>query len=81
MGAQHPLGDSPLTHPSTPIAAPGSVFNFAQHLMALNQQRTSKAAYIDDQGSLSYGDLAQRVGAMAAALLPRAFAAKSACCC
>ena len=58
-----------MTSPSTPTAAPGSVFNFAQHLMALNQQRASKAAYIDDQGSLSYRDLAQRIGAMAAALL------------
>jgi benzoate-CoA ligase len=58
-----------LPSPSTPTSAPGSVFNFAQHLLALNQQRASKAAYIDDQGLLSYGDLDQSVRTMAASLL------------
>ena len=58
-----------MTNPNPLIAAPGSVFNFAQHLIALNQQRASKGAYIDDQGTLSYGELAQRICSMAAALL------------
>ena len=58
-----------MTSPDTAVAPLGAQFNFAQHLIALNQQRASKVAYIDDQGSLSYGDLAQRVRSMAAALL------------
>jgi benzoate-CoA ligase len=51
------------------VAPPGARFNFAQHLIDCNLQRPSKAAYIDDQGSLSFGDLALRVRSMAAALL------------
>ncbi|HSI56421.1 MAG TPA: benzoate-CoA ligase family protein [Ideonella sp.] len=48
---------------------PGERFNFAQHLLARNTARPGKVAYIDDQGSLSYGELAERVRRMAAALL------------
>ena len=51
------------------IQPPGAVFNFAQHLMALNQQRASKTAYLDDQGSLSYGALAEQAARLAQALL------------
>ena len=58
-----------MTSPDTAVAPLGAQLNFAQHLIALNQQRASKAAYVDDQGSLSYGDLAQRIRSMAAALL------------
>jgi benzoate-CoA ligase len=50
-------------------APPGAQFNFAQHLIALNQQRAAKVAFIDDQGNLSYGDLALRIRSTAAALL------------
>ncbi len=50
-------------------ALPGTQFNFAQHLINCNLNRPGKAAYIDDQGSLSYHDLALRVRSMAAALL------------
>ncbi len=55
---------------STPqnIAVPGERFNFAHHLLELNQTRAQKTAFIDDTGSLSYGDLALRVRRMAAAL-------------
>ena len=52
----------------TPAAPPPSRFNFAAHLLARNAGRTAKTAYIDDQQALSYGELAQRVGRMAAAL-------------
>src|SRR5574341_228513 len=43
-------------------------FNFAQHLIELNASRPAKTAYIDDQGRLSYGELARRIRCMAAAL-------------
>jgi benzoate-CoA ligase len=62
-----------LTNPipsNVPSAAPlGAQFNFAHHLITLNQQRAAKAAYVDDLGSLSYGDLALRIRSMAATLL------------
>ena len=51
------------------IAPPGARFNFAQHLIELNAARAAKVAFIDDYGSLSYGDLALRVRRMATALL------------
>ena len=51
------------------IAPPGARFNFAQHLIELNAARAAKVAFIDDHGSLSYGDLALRVRRMATALL------------
>ena len=54
---------------TTPVAPPGARFNFAQHLIGRNLARPAKAAYIDDQGSLSYGDLAERIRRLAAALL------------
>ncbi len=51
------------------VRAPSSPFNFAQHLIECNEGRAAKTAYIDDQGRLSYGELADRVRRMAAALL------------
>jgi benzoate-CoA ligase len=53
---------------SSDVAAPGEKFNFAQHLLALNAARPDKAAFIDDHGTLSYGELAERLKRMAAAL-------------
>jgi benzoate-CoA ligase len=50
------------------VAAPPEVFNFAQHLLAVNAERAAKAAFIDDAGTLSYGDLAERVKRLAAGL-------------
>ncbi len=50
------------------IQAPGESFNFAQHLIALNAGRASKIAFIDDAGSLSYGELADRIQRFAAGL-------------
>ena len=54
----------------TPSAAPssGQPFNFARHLLDLNAGRAGKAAFIDDLGSLSYGQLDERVRRVAAAL-------------
>jgi len=51
-----------------PAVPPPSRFNFAAHLLGCNGGRAAKTAYIDDQQSLSYGELAQRVQRMAAAL-------------
>ena len=49
------------TNTITDVPAPGANFNFAQHLLDNNTQRLDKAAFIDDLGSLSYGELDQRV--------------------
>lgn len=43
-------------------------FNFAQHIIELNAPHPDKAAYIDDQGTLSYGDLEQQLKQFAAGL-------------
>lgn len=53
-----------MTTPSLPAQ-----FNFAEHLFSLNSGRASKAAYIDDRGVLSYGELQERSRKLAAALL------------
>jgi benzoate-CoA ligase len=53
---------------STDVAVPSERFNFAQHLLALNAGRPDKTAFVDDQGSLSYGQVAERVGRVAAGL-------------
>ncbi|WP_119157840.1 benzoate-CoA ligase family protein [Caldimonas tepidiphila] len=49
--------------------APPSAFNFAQHVIETNAARAGRTAYIDDQGRLSYGELAERVRRAAAGLL------------
>lgn len=48
--------------------APPPTFNFAQHLIERNAGRGDKTAYIDDQGSITYSELADRVRRMATAL-------------
>ncbi|MEO8806312.1 MAG: benzoate-CoA ligase family protein [Burkholderiaceae bacterium] len=50
------------------VAAPPARFNFAQHLLELNTGRADKAAFVDDDGSLSYGVLADRVRRLATGL-------------
>jgi len=44
-------------------------FNFAEHLFALNRGRAHKTAYVDDRGTLPYGQLEERARRLAAALL------------
>ena len=44
-------------------------FNFAQHLLALNQARGNKIVFRDDQCELSYAELDHRVRCFAAGLL------------
>jgi benzoate-CoA ligase len=55
-------------NPPADVAAPPAVFNFAQHLLALNTGRPDKAAFIDDSGTLHYGELDDRVRRLAAGL-------------
>ena len=50
------------------VPAPPARFNFAQHLIECNAARPDKLAFIDDQGTLTYGELQSRVRRMAAAL-------------
>jgi len=51
------------------VPQPGEDFNYAQHLLELNQGRADKTAYIDDQGKLSFGELDIAARTLAAALL------------
>ncbi|WP_296912223.1 benzoate-CoA ligase family protein [Polaromonas sp.] len=53
---------------ATDVSPPPETFNFAQHLLGCNIERETKAAFIDDLGSLSYGELDQRVRRVAAGL-------------
>jgi benzoate-CoA ligase len=55
---------------STPdtVAPPPERFNFAQHLLAANAGRATKTAFIDDLGTLNYGQLEDRVRRVAAGL-------------
>ena len=57
------------TTADVPVQPPGASFNFAAHLLACNAGRPDRTAYIDDDGRLNYGELAQQVRRMAAALL------------
>ena len=51
------------------VTVPGLAFNLAQHLVGRNTGRAAKPAFIDDHGTLSYGELDERVRRCAAALL------------
>ena len=53
---------------TTSVPPPGEQFNFTQHLLDANQGRAAKAAFVDDLGSLTYGQLDERVRRMAASL-------------
>ena len=52
----------------TGVAPPPESFNFAQHLLAVNAGRAAKTAFIDDAGTLTYGELADRARRLAAGL-------------
>jgi benzoate-CoA ligase len=54
---------------SAPTAPPSEHFNFARHLIELNAGRGEKTALIDDAGPMSYGELADQVQRMSAALM------------
>jgi hypothetical protein len=68
--------------PPTVAALPGRAFNFAQHLMSRNAGRAAKAAFIDDQGTLTYGELwPSACAAWPPGCARWASSARSACCC
>lgn len=50
------------------VDAPPAAFNFAAHLLDLNAQRAERVAYVDDHGTLRYGELAAGVRRLAAGL-------------
>jgi len=50
------------------VLAPPEYFNFAQYLLDLNASRSNKVSFIDDNGSITYGELAHRVRSLAAGL-------------
>jgi benzoate-CoA ligase len=54
---------------SPQVPPPVAPFNFAGHLLERNRARSSKVAYRDDRGSLTYGALDEQVRRTAAALL------------
>ena len=54
--------------PQPAITPPSERFNFARHLFELNGARADKVAYVDDRGSLTYGELEQRARRVASAL-------------
>ena len=49
-------------------STPSEMFNFAGHLIKRNDERPNKTAYIDDHGSISYGELADKIQRMASVL-------------
>lgn len=60
---------SPQTPAGAPaVAPPGERFNLAQHLLTCNSGRATKPAFVDDLGSLSFGQLEDRVRRVAAGL-------------
>jgi len=50
------------------VPALPDAFNYAAHLLAVNAGRPGKAAFVDDAGTLSYGDLDERVRRLGAGL-------------
>ena len=50
------------------VQAPAAQFNFAAHLIAVNAQRPSKTALIDDSNQLTYAQLADQIQRVASSL-------------
>jgi len=73
---------SPMPTPVPPsVQPPPEAFNFAQHLLALNAGRAERPAYIDDAGTLTYGQLAERRGGWPPVCARWASSARNGCCC
>ncbi len=53
------------------VEPPPEAFNFAAHLLDANAGRPNKAAFIDDAGAVTYGELDNRARRFAAALKER----------
>jgi benzoate-CoA ligase len=50
------------------VPSPPEAFNFSAHLMSLNADRATRTAFIDNTGSLSYGELEARSRRLATGL-------------
>ena len=61
------MSPQPL-QPLAGVEAPPDDFNFARHLLDLNAGRAGRLAFVDDAGSLTYGQLDDRVRRLAAGL-------------
>lgn len=58
-----------MTTPTpTPVAPPPERFNIADYLLQQNAGRPDKAAFVDETGQITYGQLAERVRRAAAGL-------------
>ena len=51
-----------------PVTPPPAEFNFAQHLIATNADRSGKTALIDDVGAITYGELTEQIRRFAGGL-------------
>jgi benzoate-CoA ligase len=58
-----------MTLPGPAVLPPPDRFNIAQHLLAANSARATKAAFVDEQSTLSYGELTHQTQRLASALL------------
>jgi len=58
----------PATAGKPAADAPPVKFNFATHLFALNETRAQKVAYIDDDGTTTYSELAEQARRFASVL-------------
>ena len=56
---------------ASPVEPPPEAFNFAAHLLQANAGRPAKAAFIDDVGVVTFGELDERARRFAAALKER----------
>jgi benzoate-CoA ligase len=61
--------EEPAVNAQTGPGPAGEAFNYAAHLFAANAGRADRIAYVDDRGSLRYGELAERARRLGAALL------------
>jgi benzoate-CoA ligase len=57
-----------MTNTTTTVQAPPEQFNFAEFLLQRNAAHPERPAFVDDHGTLSYGELSQRVRSLAAGL-------------
>jgi benzoate-CoA ligase len=55
-------------HGPDSVQPPPDTFNIARHLLEVNEARAAKPAFIDDDGTLTYGQLGDRARRLAAGL-------------
>jgi benzoate-CoA ligase len=65
---EHDMTDAQAAADPAEVPPPPEAFNFAQHLFGLNSGHASRVAFVDDQGSLTYGALEDRSRRLAGGL-------------